>query len=276
MPASPNADERSQQIGRRSFLAASAATSVTSSLMGEQGDRQTSSRRAHEHHQIVKVILQGGPSQIDLWDPKPNAVGEIRGSFRPICTNITGIQISECLPQIATMMDRFTIVRSISGSHGSHDLTQSQIGSSTTPSDPSSTAGTFQEAESLLSAGASDIVLKFGNWDHHQQLAGNIKSIAAQLDQQLCRFIQSLANTRRLEETTVLVWGEFGRSPRINPDGGRDHWPAVNSAIIAGGPSARGNAWGSTSDDGSDIIDHAISMNDLIQQCSQSPSVGLV
>lgn len=276
MQSSFNATKHPHQIARRRFLAASAATGLPSSLIAEPNHCETVSIEAHKDHQIVKVILQGGPSQIDLWDLKPNAVKEIRGSFRPISTQVAGVQISECLPQIAAMMQRFTIVRSISGSIGSHDLTQTETGLAAGSTISSSNASTFQEAEALLSAGHSDIVLKFGNWDHHQQLDRAIGLIAKQLDKQLSHFIQSLANTGRLEQTTVLVWGEFGRSPRINADGGRDHWPAVNSALIAGGLSTRGNIWGSTSDDGSYINEPSTDMHKLVQRCSHSPSAGLV
>ncbi|MEP3478028.1 MAG: DUF1501 domain-containing protein [Fuerstiella sp.] len=272
MPSLIDSAKHTQQMGRRRFLA---ATGLTSSLMLEPNCCEAVSVDTHKDHQIVKVILPGGPSQIDLWDLKPNAVKEIRGSFRPISTQVVGVQISECLPQIAMMMERFTIVRAISGSMGSHDLTQVETGLGLASTGVSNNATTFQEAEALLSAGHSDIILKFGSWDHHQKLDHAIGLMAQQLDQQLSDFIQSLADTGRLEQTTVLVWGEFGRSPRINMDGGRDHWPVVNSALIAGGLATRGNVWGSTSDDGSHIIDPSIDMNKLVHECSQSPFTGL-
>lgn len=274
------AAERIHRMDRRNFLAASAATSLSSPVLAYQN--QPVMGIGSQSHRIVKVILQGGPSQIDLWDLKPNTISEIRGCYRPISTNVAGIQISECLPRIATMMDQFTIVQSITGSLGSHNLSQTESDQVCKTGRPCSTAAatfstakTFPHAQNLLQAGHTDIVLRFGNWDHHKQLSQAIKPVAERLDQQLTQFIQTLASTGLLERTTVLVWGEFGRSPRMNQSGGRDHWPTVNSALIAGGPSSRGNIWGATSSDGSHIIDNPISMSELIQQCCHSTSACL-
>lgn len=63
---------------------------------------------------VIFVFASGGQSQIDLWDPKPNAPLDVRGEFRPIATNVTGIQIGEHLPKVAQVADRLAIVRSMS------------------------------------------------------------------------------------------------------------------------------------------------------------------
>lgn len=276
-------------IDRRNFLAASAVTGLGSSVSASY-NRLPASSGGSQTQRCVKVILQGGPSQIDLWDPKPNAPTEIRGAFKTISTNVAGIQTSECLPRISTIMDWFTIVRSVTGSIGSHDLTQAETGyapeidrrrikkrkgQTSATMTTANTAQDFSHAQTLLQAGHTDIVLRFGNWDHHHQLCNAIKASADQLDQQLTQFVQSLAANGLLQQTTVLVWGEFGRSPRINEAGGRDHWPAVNSALIAGGPLARGNVYGATSNDGSHIVENPICMSSVIQQCCHSPAACL-
>src|SRR5438876_1197833 len=62
---------------------------------------------------VIFLWLQGGPPQHETWDPKPDAPAEIRGEFRPIQTNVPGIQICELLPRIATVADRLAIVRSL-------------------------------------------------------------------------------------------------------------------------------------------------------------------
>lgn len=276
------------RMNRRDFLAASTGTGFSSAAFANQ--QLPAERQMSQGQSIVKVILQGGPSQIDLWDPKPKATADIRSAYKAISTKIAGIQVSECLPRIAATMDQFTIVRSITGSIGSHNLSQAETGSvpkthqhliqnqtqqSAATTTTFSTAQTFSHAQTLLQAGHQNIVLRFGNWDHHQQLSKAIKPIAQQLDQHLTHFIKSLARSGRLQQTTVLVWGEFGRSPRINAAGGRDHWPAINSALIAGGPAARGNVWGATSADGSHIVEAPICMSSLMQQCCHSPSACL-
>jgi hypothetical protein len=68
----------------------------------------------HGHAQaVIFLYLQGSPSHIDLWDPKPEAFAEIRGEFRPIATRIPGIILSETLPLLAQQADKFALVRSI-------------------------------------------------------------------------------------------------------------------------------------------------------------------
>src|SRR3954467_13833884 len=67
----------------------------------------------HSHRAIINVYLPGGPPHLDMWDLKPDAPKEIRGEFNPIQTNVPGIQVCEHFPQMAKMMDKFVIIRSI-------------------------------------------------------------------------------------------------------------------------------------------------------------------
>jgi Protein of unknown function (DUF1501) len=63
---------------------------------------------------VIMLFLQGGPSHIDIWDPKPEAPSNIRGEFKPIKTKVPGIQFAETMPMLADQMDKFTIIRSMS------------------------------------------------------------------------------------------------------------------------------------------------------------------
>src|SRR5215210_2587927 len=63
---------------------------------------------------VIMIFLQGGPSHIDIWDPKPDAPANIRGEFKPIKTKIPGTQIGEHMPMMAQMMDKVTLIRSMS------------------------------------------------------------------------------------------------------------------------------------------------------------------
>ena len=63
---------------------------------------------------VILLFLQGGPSHIDIWDPKPDAPSNIRGDFKPINTNVSGIQLSETMPKLAEQMDKVTLIRSMS------------------------------------------------------------------------------------------------------------------------------------------------------------------
>jgi len=63
---------------------------------------------------VIMLFLQGGPSHIDIWDPKPNAPSNVRGDFKPIKTKVPGIEVSEVMPMLADQMDKVTLIRSMS------------------------------------------------------------------------------------------------------------------------------------------------------------------
>jgi len=69
---------------------------------------------------VIQIWLSGGPSQLDMWDMKPEMSTEIRGPFRPISTAIPGVQICEHLPLQAAMMDQFALIRSMDATSSNH------------------------------------------------------------------------------------------------------------------------------------------------------------
>lgn len=77
---------------------------------------------------VIQIWLSGGPSQLDMWDMKPDMPPEIRGPFRPISTCVPGVQICEHMPLQAAMLDRFTIVRSMDASSSNHTPITFQAG----------------------------------------------------------------------------------------------------------------------------------------------------
>jgi hypothetical protein len=91
-------------------------------LLRLEAQAASSGKTAGKAKSIIMVWLPGGPSTIDMWDLKPEAPDTIRGEFKPIDTNVKGIQISEHLPQIAKVMDKATIVRSLYHNIGAHGL----------------------------------------------------------------------------------------------------------------------------------------------------------
>src|SRR5262245_46733451 len=62
---------------------------------------------------VIILFLSGGPAQQDMWDLKPDAPEEVRGTFRPVDTNVPGIQVSEHMPRMARLADKYAIVRSV-------------------------------------------------------------------------------------------------------------------------------------------------------------------
>ena len=339
------------------------------------------------HKAVINIFLGGGPPHQDMWDIKTEAPSEIRGPFKPIPTNVGGVHIGECFPKIASMFDKFTAIRSVVGSDGSHDGYQCVTGwsrkdmvSGTSypaigacaskilgPVDPAvpvavgladptqhapwSEAGgagylgdthkpfkpngemmedlklnmqierfknrkelltgfaklnatidksvnidTFTEeafgvltssalvdaldiskedpkiremygdgkpfkfqydgaptvnehvlmARRLVEAGARSVTLSYGRWDSHGDNFGLVRDHGGKLDQCVSALVADLDQRGMLDDTLVVVWGEFGRTPKINPKGGRDHWPQVSAALLAGGGFNHGQIIGST------------------------------
>ena len=111
------------RVGRRGWmlragLAGVAGLSLPALLQSraESGQDRTNQRATS----VIQIWLSGGPSQIDMWDMKPDMPAEIRGPFRPISTNVPGIQICEHMPLQAAMMDRFAIIRSMDATASNH------------------------------------------------------------------------------------------------------------------------------------------------------------
>jgi hypothetical protein len=111
-------------------------------------------------------------------------------------------------------------------------------------------------ARRLVEAGVSAVELTLGGWDTHNQ---NFDALATRqlppLDKAMGALVKDL-NQRGLWRNTVLVWmGEFGRTPRINQNNGRDHWARCWSVVIGGGAIRGGQAYGSTDADGMGVAD---------------------
>jgi hypothetical protein len=80
----------------------------------KQDGKASHGRGSGKAKQVVLLFLQGGPSHIDLWDPKPDAPENIRGRFAPLATNVPGIRVTELMPRLAKVMDKATLIRSVS------------------------------------------------------------------------------------------------------------------------------------------------------------------
>jgi hypothetical protein len=116
----------------------------------------------------------------------------------------------------------------------------------------------FLLARRVIEAGARCVTLAFSrfpfgrvlkgdhNWDWHRDLFPEARKALPLLDHGLAALIEDLDQRGLLNDVAVVVWGEFGRTPRINQNGGRDHWPRVCSALVAGGGMRSGQVIGST------------------------------
>ena len=90
-------------------------------------------------------------------------------------------------------------------------------------------------ARRLVAAGVRFVTVDYGGWDMHYQIAAGMKSQMPPFDQAFAALIRDLDRTGLLKRTLVMVSSEFGRTPKINKDAGRDHWPKVFSVVLAGG-----------------------------------------
>ena len=110
----------------------------------------------------------------------------------------------------------------------------------------------------LVEAGVRFVTMTYGGWDMHQNIANGIKNSLPAFDQAFAALINDLDQRGMLDSTLVLVASEFGRTPKINPDAGRDHWPRVFSSVMAGGGIKRGIVYGQSDATSSDVLENPV------------------
>jgi hypothetical protein len=211
----------------------------------------------------IVVRLTGGPSQLDTWDMKPDAPGDIRGPFRPIKTSVPGIEISEIFPRMAKHADQYALIRSVHHTETTHESASELI-------PHSGSSGSFHNARRLVEAGARVINIEMfesvfddASWDVHgwkpfSPLKSYKDVVGPKFDAAYSGLLEDLAEHGLLETTLVVALGEFGRSPKINPDGGRDHWPHCYTVVMAGGGIRGGQVYGSSDTIGAEPRDNPV------------------
>ncbi|HZE98619.1 MAG TPA: DUF1501 domain-containing protein [Planctomycetota bacterium] len=356
----------------------------------------------------ILVWLNGGPSHLDMFDLKPEAPAEIRGEFRPGKSALEGVRVNEQLPRLGALLDRCTLIRSVTSPEGNHDrashymltgyrptpaLVYPSLGSVAAKefgvgaalpsviavpaapqyggagflsaafepfsvhSDPSrdfrvkdleapvdadrldrrrsmlaavdrfcDSVGelpgrdsfleqafglvTSKEARAafdltreepkartrygpsrvgqscllarrLIEAGARFVTVNDDGWDTHdnagKRLAGTFnqgKQVYAgklpDLDLAVSALLQDLDARGLLESTLVVVMGEFGRTPKLNALGGRDHWPRASSVLMAGGGARRGQVVGATDALGELPAERPVGPEDILRTVYQA------
>lgn len=371
-----------------------------------RAEKQSGIKQAHKS--IIMIYMCGAPAHQDMYDMKMDAPSEIRGEYRPINTNVSGLQICEHMPRLAKIMDKCIPLRSMYGSpNGAHDsficytgrTTQNQppggypaIGATVShllgPTNPSvppfvglapntghppygspglpgflgvghaafrpsgpakkdmvlqgisedrlnnrkalfasidslkrdidasgmmegmdtinqqafniltsskladaldlsqessetrkrygkgdpknygdgapTNLEHFLMARRLVEAGARIVTLNFGRWDFHSDNFNGMKRThLPQFDQGLSALIEDLHTRGLADDVAVVAWGEFGRTPRINKDAGRDHWPQVGGGLLAGGGFKSGQVIGATDRMGATIADRPVHFSEV-------------
>ena len=310
-------------LSRRSFLRAGAVSAGAVGLTLAELSRLGAAAPCKDINCIL-LFLVGGPSHLDTFDMKPDAPESVRGPFRPIHTNVPGIDICEHLPRSAAIADKFAIVRSVhhdaapihetghqmmqtgrlfrngreyphfgaalsylkgekragvrpfavvpgpidgTGVSVSHGQTAGSLGKRHGPEFAMDALNLSSEndrqrdrygwtvfgqsclaARRLVESGTRlvtvnmfDTVFNNITWDCHADggsLATTLTDYATTLcptfDRAYSALLTDLHERGMLETTLVLAMGEFGRTPHLNPRGGRDHWPGCWSVLFAG------------------------------------------
>jgi hypothetical protein len=101
-------------------------------------------------------------------------------------------------------------------------------------------------ARRLVEAGVRFVSLTAGGWDHHKKIKDGIKKNLPNVDRAYARLIRDLEERGLLDSTVVMLTSEFGRTPKLNKDAGRDHYPRVFSVVLAGGGFKKGFVYGSS------------------------------
>jgi hypothetical protein len=235
----------------------------------------------------ILLLLTGGPSHLDTWDMKPDAPSHIRGPFRPIRTNVPGIEISEIFPRMARHADKYALIRSVhhdgpaihetglqqiqSGLFANSAIVPCALGNTgcdmpngqslnrrIIAGDLSDFEQNCRTAARLAASGVPAITVNmfdtvFGKttWDAHgskpfSTLSDYRTHVGPAFDNGFSTLLEDLSARGTLDSTLVIAAGEFGRSPRINPAGGRDHWPQCWTVLMAGGGIQGGQIYGSS------------------------------
>jgi hypothetical protein len=118
-------------------------------------------------------------------------------------------------------------------------------------------------ARRLVEGGVRFVSMTYGGWDHHANIAGAIRGQLPPFDKALAALINDLSERKMLDETLVMVTTEFGRTPKINKDNGRDHWPKVFSIMLAGGGIKKGMIYGSSDATGAEPENDPLTVEDL-------------
>jgi len=122
----------------------------------------------------------------------------------------------------------------------------------------------FLVARRLVEAGCRFVTVTYGAWDTHSYHYRSIEPMMPDLDKAFTGLIRDLDDRGMLESTLVLITSEFGRTPKVNAGGGRDHWPRVFSIVMAGGGIKRGQIYGSSDGLAAEPKDNPLSVEEYV------------
>jgi uncharacterized protein (DUF1501 family) len=121
----------------------------------------------------------------------------------------------------------------------------------------------FLMARRLVEAGARCVTLNFGRWDFHSHNHSELLTHLPLFDQAFSALVEDLHDRGLDRDVAVVAWGEFGRTPQINSEAGRDHWPQLGCALLAGGGMRTGQVIGATDRLGGEIADRGVHFGEV-------------
>ena len=125
-------------------------------------------------------------------------------------------------------------------------------------------------ARRLVESGVRFVTVNYGGWDHHAKIFEGLDKKVPELDQGLSALLSDLHDRGSLKETLVVVMGEFGRTPKINKDAGRDHWGRAGSLLFAGAGVQGGRVLGATDKDGAFVVERPVRPADVCDTIYQA------
>lgn len=219
-------------------------------------------RAARSANACIILWLGGGLSHLDTFDMKPDAPREIRGEFRSIATTAAGIRICEHLPRTARIAHRLTILRSMHSGDTHHERASGRLWSALGPARRVPVEAARQEVEEgarLVVTGPADRA-----WDTHEGGFERLRgALLPEFDRTFPALVTDLDQRGMLETTLVVAMSEFGRTPRINAQGGREHHAGAWSVVLAGAGLAGGRVLGRTDRTGMEVTDLPVTPEDL-------------
>lgn len=118
-------------------------------------------------------------------------------------------------------------------------------------------------ARRLIEAGVRVVTFDWGGWDTHGDNFGQLRRQLPKLDQALSALLHDLSERGLDQDVTVVMWGEFGRTPRVNAGAGRDHWPRLSMGFLAGGGMRLGQAIGTSTRNAEDAKDRPVQLQEV-------------
>jgi len=196
----------------------------------------------------------------------PNGVNDNRfGSRRKMLTTVNDYfankEKSDSLDAVDSFYDRAYSLISSEKARDAFDINKEDA--TTRDRYGRNTAGArMLLARRLVEAGTRFVTLTYGGWDMHDNIENGIRRQVPALDQGFAALIEDLDQRGLLDSTLVCLASEFGRTPKINANAGRDHWPKVFSVVMAGGGIQKGTIYGSSNATASEPEENALTVED--------------